>query len=453
MRRIALEYLNNWKTRPNRKPLILRGARQVGKSYLVRIFAEKEGLDLLELNLETEVGILECFQSKNPQEIITLLELKTNRKIIPGKTILFLDEIQKATEIFASLRYFYEKLPELHVILAGSLFDFVFEEHNFSMPVGRIEYLYLGPMTFKEFLDGIGKENLSQYLNSYSIRDKLPLTVHDELLKLFKIYLVIGGMPEAVQTYKDTNSFLEVDRVKKSILLTYRDDFSKYTSPGKKSILQKIFQTLPASVGKKIKYMNLAPDEKIQDIKKALHLLSMARIYTPVFHTAGHGIPLRAQINEKIQKCLMLDVGLLNSAFGYSYADFISLENDALFNIGNICEQFVGQHLLYAGETFEEPELFYWVREKSQSSAELDFLFSVGPKIIPIEVKAGKTGTLKSLQSFMKEKEISFGVRFNANLPILQKADFSLPNTKGEFQLLSLPVYMVEDVIRHIKEV
>jgi len=453
LRRIALEYLNNWKTRPNRKPLILRGARQVGKSYLVRIFAEKEGLDLLELNLETEEGILECFQSKNPLEIISLLELKKNRKIIPGKTILFLDEIQKATEIFASLRYFYEKLPELHVILAGSLFDFVFEEHNFSMPVGRIEYLYLGPMTFKEFLEGLGKENLSQYLSAYSIRDKLPLAVHEELLKLFKIYLVIGGMPEAVQTYKDTNSFLEVDRVKKSILLTYRDDFSKYSSPGKKSILQKIFQTLPASVGKKIKYMNLAPDEKIQDIKKALHLLSMARIYTPVFHTAGNGIPLRAQINEKIQKCLMLDVGLLNSAYGYSYADFISLENDALFNIGNICEQFVGQHLLYSGETFEEPELFYWVREKSQSSAELDYIISVGPKIIPIEVKAGKTGTLKSLQSFMKEKEISFGVRFNANLPILQKADFSLPNTKGEFQLLSLPVYMVEDVIRHIKEI
>jgi predicted AAA+ superfamily ATPase len=408
MRRIALEYLNNWKTRPNRKPLILRGARQVGKSYLVRIFAEKEGLDLLELNLETEVGILECFQSKNPQEIITLLELKTNRKIIPGKTILFLDEIQKATEIFASLRYFYEKLPELHVILAGSLFDFVFEEHNFSMPVGRIEYLYLGPMTFKEFLDGIGKENLSQYLNSYSIRDKLPLTVHDELLKLFKIYLVIGGMPEAVQTYKDTNSFLEVDRVKKSILLTYRDDFSKYTSPGKKSILQKIFQTLPASVGKKIKYMNLAPDEKIQDIKKALHLLSMARIYTPVFHTAGHGIPLRAQINEKIQKCLMLDVGLLNSAYGYSYADFISLENDALFNIGNMCEQFVGQHLLYAGETFEEPELFYWVREKSQSSAELDFLISIGPENYSNRSKSRKNRHIKVSSIFYERKRNFF---------------------------------------------
>ncbi|MBP9888891.1 MAG: ATP-binding protein [Leptospiraceae bacterium] len=453
MRRIALEYLNNWKNRSNRKPLILRGARQVGKSYLVRIFAEKEGLDLLELNLETEIGIIECFQSKNPKEIITLLELKKNQKIVPGKTILFLDEIQKATEIFASLRYFYEQLPELHVILAGSLFDFVFEEHNFSMPVGRIEYFYLGPMTFKEFLEGLGKENLSQYLSSYSIQDKLSETLHEELLKLFKIYLVIGGMPEAVQIYRDTNSFLEVDRIKKSILLTYRDDFSKYSSPGKKSILQKIFQTLPASVGKKIKYMNLAPDEKIHDIKKALHLLEMARIYTPVFHSAGSTIPLRAQVNEKIQKCLMLDVGLLNSAYGYSYVDFISLENDALFNIGNICEQFIGQHLLYIGETFDEPELHYWVREKSQSSAELDFLISVGQKIIPIEVKSGKTGKLKSLQSFLKEKEISFGVRFNANLPILQKADFSLPNTKGEFQLLSLPVYMVEDVIRHIKSV
>jgi predicted AAA+ superfamily ATPase len=453
MRRIALNYLNKWKNKPNRKPMILRGARQVGKSYLIRSFAEKEKMELLELNLEYEPAIIECFNSKNPHEIISLLELKKNQKIIPGKTLLFLDEIQKATEIFASLRYFYEKLPALHVILAGSLFDFVFKDHTFSMPVGRIEYFYLGPMTFKEFLEGLGKENLSEYLSSYSIYNKLPETLHNELLKLFKIYLVIGGMPEAILTYKNTNSFLEVDAVKKSILLTYRDDFSKYSSPTKRNLLQKIYQTLPATVGKKIKYVNLAPDENSQNIKNALALLSLARIYTPVFHSAGNGIPLRAQINEKVQKCLMLDVGLLNSAYGYSYNDFNSLENDELFNIGNICEQFIGQHLLYLGKTYDEPELFYWVREKSQSSAELDFLISVGPKIVPIEVKAGKTGTLKSLQSFLKEKEISFAVRFNANLPILQNADFSLPNTKGIFQLLSLPAYMVEDVIRHIKTV
>ncbi len=453
MRRIALEYLKEWKNRPNRKPMILRGARQVGKSYLARSFAEKEGMDLFEINLETETDLSECFLSKNPQEILSLLELRKNRKIIPGKTVLFLDEVQKATEIFASLRYFYELLPELHIILAGSLFDFVFEENSFSMPVGRIEYFYLGPMSFKEFLEGLGKENLSQYLSTFSIQEKLPETVHNDLLKLFRIYLITGGMPEAVQTYKNTYSFLETDRVKKSILSTYRDDFSKYTTPSKRNLVSRVFQNLPGSVGKKIKYGNLAPDEKIQDIKKALHLLMLAGIYTPVFHSAANGIPLRAQINEKIQKCLMLDVGLLNSAYGYSYNDIISLNNNDLFNIGNICEQFVGQHLLYSGAGYDEPELFYWVREKSQSSAETDFVISVGPNIIPIEVKAGKTGTLKSLQSFLKEKKLSFGLRFNTDLPILQKADYSLPETKGKFQLLSLPIYMVEDVLRHIRTV
>lgn len=246
---------------------------------------------------------------------------------------------------------------------------------------------------------------------------------------------------------------METDRVKKSILSTYRDDFSKYTAPGKRNLVSKVFQNLPGSVGKKIKYGNLAPDEKIQDIKKALHLLMLAGIYTPVFHSAANGIPLRAQINEKIQKCLMLDVGLLNSAYGYSYNDIISLNNNNLFNIGNICEQFVGQHLLYSGAGYDEPELFYWVREKSQSSAETDFVISVGPNIIPIEVKAGKTGTLKSLQSFLKEKKLSFGVRFNTDIPILQKADYSLPETKGKFQLLSIPIYMAEDTLRHIRTV
>jgi len=234
MRRAAIDHWIEWKDRPNRKPLVLRGARQVGKSHLVRSFASEVGLELLELNLETELGISECFRSQNPAEILSLLELKTNRKIQPGKTILFLDEVQKATEIFSTLRYFYEKLPELHIILAGFLFDFIFEDHKFSMPVGRIEYFYLGPLTFKEFLIGIGRANLSEFLSSYQLGENFPSVLHKELWNLFKLYLILGGMPEAIQTYIQTNSFLEVDRIKKSILLTYRDDFSKYTSPTKK---------------------------------------------------------------------------------------------------------------------------------------------------------------------------------------------------------------------------
>jgi len=448
MKRTGMDYLKKWKDKKTRKPLIIRGARQVGKSYLVRLFASEHAFDLLEINFELNDDYIPCFKSKNPKQIITLLELKSLQKVVPGKTLLFLDEIQAAPEVLACLRYFHEILPGLHVIAAGSLLEFVLEEHSFSMPVGRIEYMHLGPMSFKEFLDGIGRHQIREFIEQYQYPDEFPIVVHDELMKIFKLYLAIGGMPEAVQVYKNTNSLLEVDTIKQSVLLSYRDDFSKYQRRVNHVRLQKVFQKLPLQIGQKIKYINLDRNEKSADLKKALHLLSLARVFYPVFHTAANGIPLRAQINEKNLKPLFLDVGLLTRACGVSYADIEMADQVTLINSGPICEQFIGQHLLYARPCYEEPELFYWCREKRQASSEIDYILSCGPRIIPVEVKAGKTGTLKSLHVFIKEKQLNYGVRFNADTPSCLDISTSLPGRPVMFKLLSLPLYMVEELQR-----
>ncbi|MEA3333892.1 MAG: ATP-binding protein [Pseudomonadota bacterium] len=450
--RTALQYLKTWKNRQSRKPLVIRGARQVGKSYLVRIFAQDVELELVEINLELEEDYADCFTAKDPSRIITLLELKTSQKIVPGKTLLFLDEIQVAPQILAALRYFYELLPELHVIAAGSLLEFVLEEHTFSMPVGRIEYLHLGPLTFKEFLTGTSRAQLREFIEQYRIQDKLPLVIHNELMELLKIFCAVGGMPEAAQIYQNSESMLEVEMIKNSILITYRDDFNKYSKRVKHIRLQKVFQKLPLQVGQKLKYVNLDRNEKSSELKAALHLLALARVYTPIYHSGANGVPLKAESNEKMQKPLFLDVGLLVTACGMSYADISNVDKITLINSGPVCEQFVGQHLLYARPYYEEPELFYWCREKRQASSEVDYVQSCHNLIFPVEVKAGKTGTLKSLQVFVKEKGVDLGVRFNADLPTLHEAKFSLPKTSGTFKLLSLPLYMVEELPRIIDD-
>ena len=450
MNRTALENLNAWKEKPHRKPLVIRGARQVGKSWLVREFAQTAGMDLFEINFELDEDLAECFKSKHPDQILSLLELKRSQRIVPGSTVLFLDEIQSAPLVFASLRYFYELMPDLHVIAAGSLLEFVLEKPDFSMPVGRIEYLHLGPMTFKEFLSGIGKDQLVQYMENFKLSDDLPMVIHNEFLHWLKLFLAVGGMPEAVRIYRDTRSLLEVDAVKQSILQTYRDDFNKYSPRANPVRLNRVFQRLPLMAGQKVKYVNIDRTQKNEDLKKALHLLELARVYYPVYHTSANGIPLKAQINEKFQKPLFLDVGLMMSACGMSYADIQDADDADLVNSGPVCEQMIGQHLLYRHPSFQEPELFYWCREKRQASSEVDFVIHKGIRIIPVEVKAGKTGTLKSLHVFLKEKKYPEGVRFNIDLPAMHEVPFALPDTKGTFLLLSLPLYMVEELDRHI---
>ena len=453
MDRSATDYLVDWKDSPRRKPLVVRGARQVGKSHLARSFGERHFANFVEMNFEETLDGAQLFAEGSPAKVIPRLELQTGTRIVPGETLLFLDEVQAAPEVLARLRYFREKLPALHVMAAGSLLDFVLEDHEFSMPVGRIEYLHLGPVEYEEFLAATGRSHLAEFIGQYRLDDEIPTPVHGQLLSSLLEFLIVGGMPESVQAFADTGSLLECDKIKQSILSTYVDDFSKYSSRVNTRRIQRVFQKLPHLVGGKFKHSNVDREEQARDIGKALQLLCLARVAYKVRHTACNGVPLAAEADERSFKPLFLDVGLMNRACGLTLLDFENAGDVMLVNAGAVCEQFVGQHLLYSGQLFEEPALHYWSREKRQSAAEIDYVISVGPQIIPVEVKAGKSGRLRSLHMFLQEKQCGFGVRLNTDLPSLLETAASLPT--GEtvpYQLLSLPLYLVGQVRRLCRE-
>ena len=274
MYRISLDYLKKWKDRATRKPLVIRGARQVGKSFLVRLMASEAFANLVEINFERMPDAASLFISKTPRTILPLLEARFNVPIKPGKTLLFLDEIQAAPEVFAALRYFHEEMPELHVIAAGSLLEFVLLEHSFSMPVGRIEYLHLGPMSFEEFLLALGREKLRQWLMRFTLAEVIPDGLHRELLDLVRQYCVVGGMPEAVAAFARNGSYQECEQVQQSILSTYRDDFSKYASKVRHQRVEKVFTKIPRLVGRKFHGLFLGCR---QDLNKHL-ILQMYRL-------------------------------------------------------------------------------------------------------------------------------------------------------------------------------
>jgi len=454
MYRFATKYLTDWKTKKNRKPLVIRGARQVGKTFLVRSFVKDYFENLVEINFERNPELSGIFKSNNPEKIIQLLELQFNTSVIPGKSLLFLDEIQAAPEVFASLRFFYEEFQELHIIAAGSLLEFIFEEPTFSMPVGRIEYLYLGPMHFEEFLLASGKDKLISFLKGHAYKDIIPQSVHQHLMDLFRTFLVIGGMPESVKIYLNSKFWQDCEATKNSLLTTFQDDFNKYGKRIKNQQLAYLFKTIPLLVGKKFKYVNVSRSEKPRELAKALDLLCMARTVFRIYHSSSVGIPIGATINTKKFKSVFLDVGLMSTICGLNLLDYEKAEDIMLVNAGAVCEQYIGQELLFSQQFYREPELYYWSREKRGSSSEIDYVISEGTRIVPVEVKAGKSGTLKSLHLFLKEKECSIGVRFNSDLSSFMISEATLPDgSKFKYHLLSLPLYMVGQTRRLIRQI
>jgi hypothetical protein len=365
----------------------------------------------------------------------------------PQNSILFLDEIQAVPEAIAALRYFYEERPDVPVIAAGSLLEFALEKATFSMPVGRIEYLYIYPMTFEEFLSARKETVLLDEMRSYVPGKPFSTTGHDKLLLLLRDYFFVGGMPQAIKEYTEKSSVSAAFPVHGSILETYRDDFGKYASGRELDILQRMFDALSGQVGKKFKYVNVLAHERPRDIKNALMLLAKAGLVTQVFHATCSGLPLAAGADDRIFKILMLDIGLLNAATGsYSIPPSQLLEK-ALATEGKIAEQVVGQHLLSNGISSRRSSLFYWLREGKTSNAEVDYVIQEGEMIVPVEVKAGKSGSLRSIHQFVAEKNNSLALRFDLNPP----SDLEVETTiaKGvekktiHFKLISLPIYMV----------
>ena len=256
MKRNAELYLKSWRRETAHKPLIIRGARQVGKTYLVRSFAQ-EFENLVEINFERNPEIAELFISNDPVQTIGLLELQLQTTITPGKTLLFLDEIQARPNIIASLRYFYEEMGDLHIIAAGSLLEFALEKPAFSMPVGRIEYLYLGPMQFEEYLIAAGREKLVLFLQNFQLSNSIPLPIHKQLLEHLQIFIITGGMPDAIKNFNETKSWQHCEKAKTSILTTFQDDFNKYGVKANPEILYDLFRKIPFQVGHKFKYANI----------------------------------------------------------------------------------------------------------------------------------------------------------------------------------------------------
>ena len=448
MQRQQLQFLDTWLRNKNRKPLVIRGARQVGKSTLVKLFAQQNQQILCNVNLERHPELSSIFSGKDPEQIIQQIEFLPNMGSFGDDTLLFLDEIQAVPEAIPALRYFYEDMPEFPVVSAGSLLEFALTDHTFPMPVGRIQYLHMGPMTFSEFLLAMDEERLRNFINQYEPGQEIGEIVHQRLLHLLRSYFYIGGMPEAVAVFAGSRSYKNVSEVHNSIIETYRDDFPKYAGSRNLNRMLNVFNFAARNVGVKIKYSNISSRDQSVTIKKDIELLAMARVVGKVIHSHCSGLPLQADLEEKVYKLLFLDIGLMNAICGLDWRSISQMDEIKLINQGAIAEQFIGQHLQAMLADKPNRELNYWLREGRSSNAELDFVIGLGGNIIPIEVKSGATGSLKSLHQFMGSKQAPLAIRFSSELPAVHQIDTVININKQRKQvrypLISLPLYLVE---------
>jgi len=452
--RFAEQNLLSWLHKDVRKPLVLRGARQVGKSTLVREFARKNNLILNEINLERHLFLDELFQTTNVTSICRELEAITGKNIQDPDSLLFLDEIQATPHALMLLRYLYEEMPEVPIIAAGSLLEFTLADHSFSMPVGRIQYHHLHPVSFSEFVKAM-EPSLLRYIQKLTPDSPPPATAHQKLSQLQREFFFVGGMPEAVFDYQKNQSLTSVQEIHRSIIDTYQDDFAKYAKRNDLVLLQKVLSFIPRALGQKIKYAAIDKEQRSAKIKEAIDLLAKARVCHKVYHSHSAGVPLAAEANESVHKLLFLDIGLANHVLGLDWTTLSRMEEQQLVNEGGLAEQFVGQHLVNISKGMDAPRLHYWLREGKRDNAEVDYVLSLSGKVVPVEVKSGKSGTLKSLHQFMHRRGLKQAVRFDINLPTEQNVTHAISTGKGvkeiNFTLISLPLYAVEELSRIVK--
>ena len=404
--------LLDWSMSQSRKPLLIRGARQVGKSTAVRHLAENFEF-FIEINFDEQPQYANIFiQNISIDEIIEQISLITNTKIIEGKTLLFLDEIQACVPAISALRYFYERKPNLHVIAAGSLLEFVLSELP-SFGVGRVRSMFMYPLTFTEFLIALDENELVKKIQAANANKPLHDLVHNKLKTYLKKYLIIGGMPEAVHTYVSNGNLLDVQRVLDDLIISIQADFTKYKKRIPSERVKLVFDSLVHQVGMKYRYSENHSSLTAAQIKQVIDLLEMAGLVHPVTHSSSNGIPLGAEANLKKRKYLVFDTGIFQRILGLDAAAVIIEDDFKVVNKGNIAELFVGLELLKLKSCFEKTSLYYWHREEKNSHAEVDYVIQKQNKIIPIEVKAGTKGTMQSMFLFLEEKKYEQGVRFS----------------------------------------
>lgn len=424
--------LLGWKNSKNRRPLLIRGARQVGKTWSTRRLGESFPT-FLEINLETQVELHSIFNEffGEPNELIRQLSLVLGTKITQGQTLLFLDEIQTCPKALLSLRYFFEKLPEQHVVATGSLLEFLLKE--VGMPVGRVEYLHLYPLSFTEFLIACGELALLELKET-----PISHALHMKFLKYLKTYFFLGGMPSVVREYLESGDLVMCSKLQSLIIANYRDDFKKYANFNRLIHLQKILDSVPRLLGEKFKYVNVSEELAPRELSQALEMLILAGVIYRCHHTSGNGVPLRSELNVKKFKIFFLDIGLALKILGIRISDFPLLSLDDLISKGGIAEQFVAQQIMSQSSDSTTNELYYWHREEKSAAAEVDFLVENGQSIIPIEVKSGVNKGKKSLSIFMAEKKCKLGYLFSLDEKVI--------NDKNG--ITYKPLYQISDVLR-----
>jgi predicted AAA+ superfamily ATPase len=431
MQRDAYIKLKQWKSSPKRKPLLLRGARQTGKTYLLKAFGQAEYDSLVYFNFEEDPNLKGFFAERvRPSGIIQNLALYTGKKIRPGVDLIVFDEVQASNGALKSLKYFYEDAPEYHIAGAGSLLGISLSGPG-AFPVGKVNFLDLYPMTFMEFLSATGSNRLRQYISQITKIEPLPEPLHRELISKLRIYYFTGGMPEAVDHYATTNDLLEVRKIQTEILTAYALDFAKYAAAPDIPKLGMIWDAIPSQLAKENKkfvFSALGKSARIRNFENAIEWLEKAGLILRSFRIRTAKQPLAAYREGNIFKIFILDVGLLGAMTKIDPS--VMIQGDRVFREfeGALVENFVAGQL----RAVRQMDLYYW---QSAGTAEVDFIYEYGNKILPLEVKAGLNPKSKSLQSFEKKYNPSVIIRT------------TLLNLKREGRLINIPLYAIDSFI------
>jgi predicted AAA+ superfamily ATPase len=379
-------------------------------------------------------------QDLNPHRIVNELSLFSKQAIIPGKTLLFFDEIQIVPQGITALRYFYEKMPELHVIAAGSLLDFAIEQ--VGVPVGRAESLYMYPLSFIEYLAAMNESMVIKKILDHSVDSAISPLVHQKIVYSLKEYFVFGGMPQAIYRWSTTNDALQAAKSHAAILEFYQQDFNKYARKNQIKYVQLIFDEIPVQLGQKFKYSAVEGDYRKRELAPALDLLVTAGVAHKVYYSPGQGVPLGAQRDPLNYKAIFLDVGLAQSHLGVDLAAWFLQPDQQFINKRSLVEAFVGQELIAYASPLKKHRLYYWHKESSAQQAEIDYLIQLKDQIVPVEVKSGEGRTLKSLHYFLENhKQSPYGIKFsNQNYSILK-------DKEKDYIIHSYPLYAIAKVV------
>ena len=438
------EKLLQWKDSQRHNPLLIRGARQVGKSTAVRELA-KQFRYFLEINLEKQPDLLQMFpENIDVRKTCEKLSGTFGIPIVPGETLLFIDEIQVSKEAIMSLRYFKEDFPELHVIAAGSLLEFALQELP-SFGVGRIRSLYMYPFSFDEFLIAQGLDLTVSFKRNVTAKEPLPEKAHRDLIDQLRTFYLVGGMPAAVTEWIDSHSYIDVSHIHTDLIQSYEDDFNKYKKRMSPVLLRQVLHSVALQIGNKFVYSIAARDVHSSVVREALHLLTLAGLIIPVKHTDGTGLPLGAEVNDSYVKYLFFDLGVMQTMLDIPAANILTASDVDFVNKGGASEMFAGIEMQKYSDCFQKSELYYWQNTANGSNAEVDYLKAHNGRVLPIEVKASTQGSMQSLWVYMRKRKLHNAVR--TSLENFGQLDYYDPKDEFEQRHVDIiPLYALSNL-------